>query len=267
MFERLSVFSGGATLEAARAVCADGDVDPRAVETLLGRLVDKSLVVLRRTPAGARFGLLQTLADYGADRLAERGETAATIRRHVEWARTLAARAAMSRAQAGSVTEVRAVQLEAANLQQAIAWALEEDPLVALELASNLGWHWFTTMQAGLAWEVLTTALDAAPDDAPDALVAQGRAVAGLAGVMAGRPSGPSRCPPPRTRSRSASATPGGSAGTASSGPPSTCSPRSPGRPPSGWPRPAAGSPRSTTSTASPPSTSSRASSRPSWAT
>ena len=187
VFERLSVFSGGATLEAARAVCADGDVDPRAVETLLGRLVDKSLVVLRRTPAGARFGLLQTLADYGADRLAERGETAATIRRHVEWARTLAARAAMSRAQAGSVTEVRAVQLEAANLQQAIAWALEEDPLVALELASNLGWHWFTTMQAGLAWEVLTTALDAAPDDAPDALVAQGRAVAGLAGVMAGQ--------------------------------------------------------------------------------
>src|SRR5690606_27182713 len=39
---------------------------------------------------------------------------------------------------------------------------------------------------AGLAWDVLTAALDAAPDDAPEAIVAQGRSLAGLAGVMAG---------------------------------------------------------------------------------
>ena len=41
VFERLSAFAGGATLAAARAVCADGDVDPGAVETVLGRLVDR----------------------------------------------------------------------------------------------------------------------------------------------------------------------------------------------------------------------------------
>ena len=67
-----------------------------------------------------------------------------------------------------------------------MAWALDHDPLVALELAGNLGWHWFTTMQSGLAWSVLTTTLARQDDDAPDHLVARARAIAGLAGVMAG---------------------------------------------------------------------------------
>ncbi|MDD9368775.1 MAG: BTAD domain-containing putative transcriptional regulator, partial [Acidimicrobiales bacterium] len=47
VFERLSAFANGATLAATLAVCTDGDsgvgLDPTAVETALGRLVDKSL--------------------------------------------------------------------------------------------------------------------------------------------------------------------------------------------------------------------------------
>jgi predicted ATPase/DNA-binding SARP family transcriptional activator len=186
VFERLSIFTGGATLAAARAVCADGDVDPAAVESVLGRLVDKSLVTIDRTPAGARFTMLQTLADYAADRLDERGERAVVARRHAGWARDVSDSAAITRAEAGHVTRVRAIQLEAANLQQAISWALMHDPRLALEMAGNLGWHWFTTMQAGLAWSVLTTTLARAGDDAPDGLVARARTLAGLAGVMSG---------------------------------------------------------------------------------
>jgi predicted ATPase len=186
VFERLSIFTGGATLAAARAVCADGDVDPAAVESVLGRLVDKSLVTLDRTPAGARFTMLQTLADYAADRLDERGERGVVARRHAAWARDVSDGAAITRPEAGHVTQVRAIQLEAANLQQAIAWALTHEPLLALEMAGNLGWHWFTTMQAGLAWSVLTTTLARAGDAAPDRLRAHARTLAGLAGVMAG---------------------------------------------------------------------------------
>ena len=186
VFERLSTFSGGATLAAARAVCADGDVDPAAVEAVLGRLVDKSLVVLERTPAGARATMLQTLADYASDRLAEREDRSEVTHRFLGWALEETGRAAITRAEAGHVAEVRAVQMEAANLVQAIELALATDPVRALEMAGNLGWHWFTTMQAGLAWSVLTTALDRAGDDAPPALVARAQALAGLAGVMAG---------------------------------------------------------------------------------
>ena len=186
VFERLSAFTGGATLAAARAVCADGDVDPAAVETVLGRLVDKSLVVLERTSVGARFTMLQTLADYASDRLGERDDRNAVSRRYVEWALGETRRASITRVGAGHVAEVRAVQTEAANMLQAIELALGDHPVLALEMGGNLGWHWFTTMQSGLAWSVITTALDRAPDDAPPALVARAQALAGLAGVMAG---------------------------------------------------------------------------------
>lgn len=138
VFERLAVFSGGATLAAARAVCADGDVEPGEVEAVLGRLVDKSLATLERTPAGARFTMLQTLADYAADRLAERGDGEAVTRRHADWAHEISARVAITRPEAGHASQVRAVQAEAANLYQAITWALTHDPLLALEMAGNL---------------------------------------------------------------------------------------------------------------------------------
>ena len=186
VFERLAAFSGGATLAAARAVCADGDVDPRGVEAVLGRLVDKSLVNLDRTPAGARFSMLQTLADYADDKLGSRDDRDDVVRRHAAWVHELTAQATITRPDSGHVAQVRAIQVETANVHQAVAWALDNDPLLALEMAGNLGWHWFTTMQAGLAWSVLTTALDRAAD-APDALVARAQALAGLAGVMAGR--------------------------------------------------------------------------------
>ncbi|HET9609807.1 MAG TPA: BTAD domain-containing putative transcriptional regulator [Acidimicrobiales bacterium] len=188
VFERLSVFSGGATATAARAVCAGDDIEPGEVEAALGRLVDKSLVHLDRTPAGARFGMLQTLADYAAGKLAARDDAADVARRHAAWVHELTSTVAITRPDSGDIAHVRRIQVESANVLQAVAWALEHDPLLGLALAGNLGWHWFTTMQAGLAWSVLTTALDRA-DGAPDELVARARSLAGLAGVMAGRPA------------------------------------------------------------------------------
>ncbi|HEX6420025.1 MAG TPA: BTAD domain-containing putative transcriptional regulator [Acidimicrobiales bacterium] len=185
VFERLAVFSGGATAAAARTVCAGGGIQPGEVEAVLGRLVDKSLVQLERTPAGARFGMLQTLGDYAAGKLAARDDATDLARRHATWARDLAATVAIGGPDSGSVAQVRQLQVESANVLQAVTWALDHDPILALDMAGSLGWHWFTTMQAGLAWGVLTAALGRA-GGAPDELVARARSLAGLAGVMAG---------------------------------------------------------------------------------
>src|SRR5206468_8644306 len=66
LFNRLSVFAGGWTLEAAEQVCAGEGIESYDVLNLLTHLVDKSLVVVEEQPDGtARYRLLETLRQYG----------------------------------------------------------------------------------------------------------------------------------------------------------------------------------------------------------
>jgi predicted ATPase/class 3 adenylate cyclase len=77
LFDRLSVFAGSFDLAAAEAICAGGDLDAYDVVDLLGDLVDKSMVTAVRTERGTRYRLLETLRQYGEERLDDRTETAA----------------------------------------------------------------------------------------------------------------------------------------------------------------------------------------------
>ena len=82
LFARLAVFAGGCTLDAAEAV-AEAELD------VLEALVQKSLV----RHSGERFWMLETIREYGLERLGERGETDALRRRHAEWFLEFAERA------------------------------------------------------------------------------------------------------------------------------------------------------------------------------
>ncbi len=74
LLQRLAVFSGGWTLEAAEGVCADGDVDSQDVLDLLAKLTRKSLVIADAMPEGAvRYALLETVRDYAHQKLSSRG--------------------------------------------------------------------------------------------------------------------------------------------------------------------------------------------------
>jgi predicted ATPase/DNA-binding SARP family transcriptional activator len=81
--ERLAVFPAGATRASASAVCADGDVPEADVPDLLASLVDKSLL----TPVadGTRLRMLETIREYGTERLAERTELERARARHAEY--------------------------------------------------------------------------------------------------------------------------------------------------------------------------------------
>ncbi len=81
LFERLSVFAGGWTLEAAEAVGAGGAIDRGDVVDLLARLVEKSLVAI--DVESGRYRMLDTVRHYGAERLACSGEEPATRERHL----------------------------------------------------------------------------------------------------------------------------------------------------------------------------------------
>jgi predicted ATPase/class 3 adenylate cyclase len=87
LFRRLAIFVGGWTVETAGTVGADGQAAADAIESweildLLSSLVDKSLVHTEETEGGMRYRLLESMRQYGRERLAEAGEDAAVARLH-----------------------------------------------------------------------------------------------------------------------------------------------------------------------------------------
>jgi predicted ATPase len=107
LFARLAVFAGGCTLEAAEEV-TDAELD------VLESLVQKSLV----RHAGERFWMLETIRDYGLERLDESGETDALRRRHAEWFLALAERAEAHLEGAGQSEWLGRLDDDVANIRE-----------------------------------------------------------------------------------------------------------------------------------------------------
>jgi predicted ATPase len=142
LFARLAAFTGGCGLTAAEAVCADDQVPTGEILDVLSRLVDKSLV----TASGgeARFGQLQTLRQYGRERLGESGEADAIEARHGAYYRQLATEAHQGlRGATGPGYRDRLVA-ESGNLRAALDWYIATgDADAALSLVSGMAWLWF----------------------------------------------------------------------------------------------------------------------------
>jgi predicted ATPase len=82
---RLAVFAGGCALEAIEAVAAGDPVDASAVFELVAELVAKSLVVAEDDSLATRYRLLETIRQYGEERLDQDGETAGRRAAHAEY--------------------------------------------------------------------------------------------------------------------------------------------------------------------------------------
>jgi predicted ATPase/class 3 adenylate cyclase len=85
LLARLAVFAGGATLEAAEAVCGGAGIDPGAVFELLAALVARSLVMAEEHGPETRYRLLETIRQYGEERLIQTGETERWRARHASY--------------------------------------------------------------------------------------------------------------------------------------------------------------------------------------
>jgi predicted ATPase len=85
LLSRLSVFAGGCTLEAAETVCGGDGIDPDTVFELLANLVARSLVVAEEHGLESRYRLLETIRQYGEERLDEAGETERWRARHADY--------------------------------------------------------------------------------------------------------------------------------------------------------------------------------------
>jgi len=155
LFARLSVFVGGCDLDAAEAVCADDQVPAAEVLDVVSRLVDKSLVAAPNAGRDARFIQLQTLWQYGRDRLDESGELDAVCARHAAYYREMAEEAHEGlRGATGPMWRER-LTAELGNLRAALDWFIAgADADAALSLASGMAWLWFINSDSveGARW-------------------------------------------------------------------------------------------------------------------
>jgi tetratricopeptide (TPR) repeat protein len=127
LFERLSAFAGGWTLEAAETVGSGDDLQARDVLDLLEGLVDKSMVVTEPPGDGSvRYRLLETLRQYGHERLESRGEVEATRSRYADYFAGLAEEAAPHlRGGAHFEAWLKRLTPEISNLLAALRWCAD----------------------------------------------------------------------------------------------------------------------------------------------
>jgi len=152
LFARLSVFAGGATLEAIEAVCGGDD----GMELLdgLSSLLEKSLLTSSAAEAVGppRLRMLQTVRDYARERLGERDETARFGDRHLDWfLRASEPANVLQHPDAYAYWPV--IEADTDNFRAAVRWALERRALHSLAVLSWNLWPWY--WQSGRLLEAL----------------------------------------------------------------------------------------------------------------
>jgi predicted ATPase/DNA-binding CsgD family transcriptional regulator len=145
LFERLSVFAGGWTLEAAEAVGSGDPVEADQLVNLLGRLVDKSLVVAEPTAEqGPRYRLLETLRQYAEQRLADRDEQQVVQQRHAHYFLPLYERAELELLTGADRVWLDRLEREHDNLRAALRFLIARaDVDGALRLAGTARRFWW----------------------------------------------------------------------------------------------------------------------------
>jgi predicted ATPase/DNA-binding SARP family transcriptional activator len=185
LLQRLSVFTGGFTLEAAEQICAGGAIDTRDVLDLVAALVERSLVVMQEQGDSARYHLLEVVRQYAAECLAEGGEEAVRelARRHAEFFADFADHAG-PRLDVLQAPEVMArVAAEHDNLRAALEGSLHSgDPLLALRISGALWPYWLHGTHWSDGLESMAKVLEGA--DPAQVTVPLGRALLG-AGSLA----------------------------------------------------------------------------------
>jgi predicted ATPase/DNA-binding SARP family transcriptional activator len=154
VFRHVSIFAGGFDLHAAESLCASDETPASDIIDLLGNLVDKSLVTVSHRDGQSRYTLLQTLADYGRDRLHDAAEYDDARDRHLCWMVALATEAESRLRGPAQLAWVERAGRERDNIRAALAWAVERGRAAdAVTIVAGFGYAWYISgaIKEGLA--------------------------------------------------------------------------------------------------------------------
>jgi predicted ATPase/DNA-binding CsgD family transcriptional regulator len=155
LLQRLSVFAGGCTLEAAEEVCSGEGLEAVQVLELLASLVEKSMVVAdRRHDAETRYRLLEIVRQYASEKLREAGDSERLHTRHRDY---------FLRYVETNVPKLESVErplwtqrliAERENIRQALEWSFGDSSHVDIgpQLVHDLWDRQWATHQEFLGW-------------------------------------------------------------------------------------------------------------------
>jgi predicted ATPase/class 3 adenylate cyclase len=151
LFRRLGVFAGGWSLEAAEAVCDQGDLDLDVLDGLAS-LVNKSLV--RTDEHRERFSMLETIREFAAERLEESGEAEDKGWAHAEFFRATAEKAEPHLVGPDQKQWLDRMELERANFHAALESSIARRSETAIQLGAALWrlWRIRGTINEGRRW-------------------------------------------------------------------------------------------------------------------
>ena len=124
LLRRLSVFTGGWTLEAAETVCAGDKVAVTEILDVLARLVDKSLVIVQAEDGETRYQFLETVREYCRDKLDESGESDRPRTQHLGFFLAFALRAHGAVISPDRLAWLRRTEVEHDNIRSALQWSI-----------------------------------------------------------------------------------------------------------------------------------------------
>jgi len=187
VLDRLSVFAGGFTLDAAEAVASDDEIDVFAVLEHVSALVDKSLVVA--DPGEETYRLLETIRQYAAGRLAASGTAEDVRARHAAFYSGVAAAVAPALGGPGELAAFDGLSADIENLRLMLDWYHDRRRIDAVaDVIWELKTFWFWSNQQIETISRLEATLDALEDDhlrlsRVHALLAWMKALVGYVGV------------------------------------------------------------------------------------
>jgi predicted ATPase len=167
VLRRLSMFSGGASLEATERVCGDEAFAGEQLLDLLTALIEKSLLLAdgEGTP---RYRMLDTIREYAAHRLAEAGETELMRQAHLGYFTELAETAEPHLRRAEQLEWLAALTVEHDNISAALRGAIADGQAhQAMRLVAAAGWYWFLGGHKAEGTE-LSIAAASLPGEVPD---------------------------------------------------------------------------------------------------
>lgn len=139
LLQRLAIFMGGWTLEAAEEICSDDSIDQYEILDLMTGLHDKSLITYKDNEKNGRYGILESIKYYALEKIKD---STSDFQKHLDYFLNLSSYPKQKLKKLGLMQWLELVEPELDNIRSNIQWATENNPVESVRLVINAFDFW-----------------------------------------------------------------------------------------------------------------------------